>query len=165
MEITVKRIYFRDTYTIGAIQVNGKYLMDTLEPRAINWQTEQKTAGKTAIPEGRYRIGIAYSKTFKRKMPYLQNVPHFVGIMIHTGNTEKNTRGCILVGKAQAIRDKTTTPTEQPRGYITGEISRDNYRLTESRIHFNRLYAQIEEAIDSGEEVWVTVRSPREWTA
>lgn len=165
MEITVKRIYFRDTYTIGAIQVNGKYQMDTLEPRAINWQKEKKVAGLTAIPEGRYRVQIAYSKTFKRKMPYLQNVPNFVGIMIHTGNTAKNTRGCILVGKAQAIRDKTTTPTEQPRGYITGEISRDNYRLTESRIHFNRLYAQIEEAIDSGEEVWVTVRSPREWKA
>lgn len=142
MEITVKRNYFRDTYTIGAIQVNGKYQMDTLEPRAINWQKEQKVAGKTAIPEGRYRVQIAYSKTFKRKMPYLQNVPNFVGVMIHTGNTAKNTRGCILVGK------NTTVGT-----------------LTESRIHFNRLYAQIEEAIDSGEEVWVTVRSHKEWKA
>ena len=142
MEITVKRIYFRDTYTIGAIQVNGKYQMDTLEPRAINWQKEKKVAGLTAIPEGRYRVQIAYSKTFKRKMPYLQNVPHFVGIMIHTGNTAKNTRGCILVGKNTAVGT-----------------------LTESRIHFNRLYTQIEEAIDSGEEVWVTVRSPREWKA
>ena len=142
MEITVKRIYFRDTYTIGAIQVNGKYQMDTLEPRAINWQKEKKVAGLTAIPEGRYRVQIAYSKTFKRKMPYLVNVPNFVGIMIHTGNTAKNTRGCILVGKNTAVG-----------------------KVTESRIHFNRLYAQIAEAIDSGEEVWVTVRSPREWKA
>ena len=142
MEITVKRTYFRDTYTIGAIQVNGKYQMDTLEPRAIDWQKEQKVAGKTAIPEGRYRLCIDYSKTFKRKMPYLLSVPNFVGVMIHTGNTAKNTRGCILVGK------NTATGT-----------------LTESRIHFNRLYAQIEEAIDSGEEVWVTVRSPRQWKA
>ena len=105
MEITVKRIYFRDTYTIGAIQVNGKYQMDTLEPRAINWQKEKKVAGLTAIPEGRYRVQIAYSKTFKRKMPYLMNVPNFVGIMIHTGNTAKNTRGCILVGHAQHDND------------------------------------------------------------
>lgn len=142
MEITVKRIYFRDTYTIGVIQVNGKYQMDTLEPHAINWQKEKKVAGKTAIPEGRYRVQIAFSKTFKRKMPYLMNVPNFVGIMIHTGNTAKNTRGCILVGKNTAVG-----------------------MVTESRIHFKRLYAQIEEAIDSGEEVWVTVRSPLGWKA
>ena len=152
MEITVKRIYFRDTYTIGAIQVDGKYQMDTLEPRAINWQKEKKVAGLTAIPEGRYRVQIAYSKTFKRKMPYLMNVPNFVGIMIHTGNTAKNTRGCILVGHAQ--HDNASL-----------RYDNDNYRLTESRIHFNRLYAQIAEAIDNGEEVWVTIRSPREWKA
>ena len=60
MEITVKRIYFRDTYTIGAIQVNGKYLMDTLEPHAIPWKDNpfigqkagERRAGQTAVPEG-----------------------------------------------------------------------------------------------------------------
>ncbi len=141
MEITLKRIYFRDTYTIGAIQVDGKYLMDSLEPRAIDWHKEKKVAGVTAIPEGRYRIGLAYSKTFKRMMPYLKNVPEFTGVMIHTGNTAKNTRGCILVGKNTTVG-----------------------ALSESRIHFNRLYPQIEDAIKSGQEVWLTVRSIRGWT-
>lgn len=150
MEITLKRTYFRDTYTIGAIQVNGQYLMDTLEPHAINWQTEQKTVGKTAIPEGRYRVQIDFSKTFKRKMPYLVNVPHFTGIMIHTGHTEKNTRGDILVGKS----------TSQQVGKSTSRCC-----LTDSRVNFNRLYSLIEEALDLGEEVWVTVRSPRGWKA
>ena len=155
MEITLKRIYFRGTYTIGAIQVNGKYQMDTLEPRAINWQTEKKVAGKTAIPEGRYRVQIAYSKTYKRRMPYLLDVPNFVGIMIHTGNTAQNTRGCILVGRAQMDNDNDDDDDDKVR----------QYRLTDSRIHFNRLYAQIEEALENGEEVWVTVRSYKGWKA
>lgn len=148
MNITVKRIYFRNTYTIGALQVENpethkmEYFCDTLEPHAINWQKEKKTAGLTAIPEGRYAVTIRYSKTFKRKMPFLLDVPQFVGIMIHTGNTAKNTRGCILVG----------------RNTLVGQV-------TESRIHFQKLYRMIEESIDSGEEVWVTVRSSKDWHA
>lgn len=148
MNITVKRIYFRKSYTIGALQVENpethkmEYFCDTLEPHAINWQTEQKTAGLTAIPEGRYRVSIRYSRTFKRNMPFLENVPHFTGIMIHTGNTAKNTRGCILVGKNSLVA-----------------------QVTESRIHFQKLYKLISEAIEDGEKVWVTVRSYKDWRA
>lgn len=82
-------------------------------------------------------------------MPYLQNVLNFVGVMIHTGNTAKNTRGFTLVGRDQN----------------DNEEDNDNYRLNGSRIQFNRLYAQIAEAIDNGEEVWISIRSPREWEA
>ncbi len=158
MIITLKRIYFKGTFTLGALQIRtennpeylvSKYFCDTLEPHAIDWSKEEKVAGKTAIPCGRYRVTLRYSRTFKRKMPYLENVPHFTGIMLHTGNTaEKHSRGCILVGKAVPPSDDDTS---RDKATVIG-------RLTDSRITFKKLYKLIEEAFDYGESVWVVVK-------
>ena len=35
----------------------------------------------------------------KRVLPYLHDVPHFLGILIHPGVDEKSSSGCIIVGK------------------------------------------------------------------
>ena len=32
-------------------------------------------------------------------MPRLLNVPHFDGILIHYGNTEQDSAGCVIVGQ------------------------------------------------------------------
>ena len=39
------------------------------------------------------------SPKFKRELPRLLNVPHFEGILIHRGNTDKDSSGCILLGE------------------------------------------------------------------
>lgn len=59
---------------------------------------EIKVLGKTAIPYGRYEVGISYSNRFKKVMPIVLNVPGFDGIRIHNGNTEHHTEGCPLIG-------------------------------------------------------------------
>lgn len=60
---------------------------------------EVKVWGQTCIPAGTYTIRWQYSPHFKKRMPYLQDVPGFTGVMIHTGNKVEHTRGCLLVGK------------------------------------------------------------------
>lgn len=65
--------------------------------------SETKVYGQTAIPTGEYQITITYSNRFKKLMPLLNNVPGFAGIRIHTGNTDKDSDGCILVGKNKVV--------------------------------------------------------------
>lgn len=111
MNITLNRIAKKAKYTIGKLYINDKYFCDTLEDtdRGLTQSmTEQqigskKVYGETAIPTGTYRIIISYSNKFKKQMPLLLNVPGFAGIRIHSGNTEKDSLGCILVGKNKSV--------------------------------------------------------------
>lgn len=99
MKIQVKRIAKKDTYTIGKMFIDGVYFCDTIEDRCINWDIDSKINGKTAIKEGTYKVVLTVSNRFKRLLPLLINVPNFDGIRIHSGNTEHDTEGCILVGE------------------------------------------------------------------
>lgn len=107
MKLLLRRIAKRDTYTIGRLYIDGKYFCDTLEDTDRNLTSEmdeeyireQKVYGKTAIPSGVYQVQITYSPKFKKNMPLVKDVKGFQGIRIHSGNTDKDTEGCILVGK------------------------------------------------------------------
>lgn len=111
MNIILNRIAKKAKYTIGKLYINDKYFCDTLEDTdrgLTQYMTEQqigskKVYGETAIPTGTYRIIISYSNKFKKQMPLLLNVPGFAGIRIHSGNTEKDSLGCILVGKNKSV--------------------------------------------------------------
>lgn len=107
MKIEVKRIYKGEEYTIGKMYVNGEYFCDTLEDKVrdlnkdgdLNDKGEGKVYAETAIPYGEYEVVVNHSPKFKRMLPRLLNVPHFEGILIHRGNTAKDSAGCILVGE------------------------------------------------------------------
>ena len=107
MEIQLKRIARKPTYTIGRLSINGHYICDTLEPTDRGLEQNMtldeiksvKIKGKTAIPAGRYKVIMSYSPKFKKTLPLLLNVPAFSRILIHAGNTAKDTQGCILCGK------------------------------------------------------------------
>ena len=98
------------TYTIGYLYDGVRRLCATLEDPVrelvdlnndgdFNDEGEGKIYGQTAIPAGKYELKMLHSPTFKRLMPYLQDVPGFSYVMIHPGNTAEHTRGCILVGE------------------------------------------------------------------
>ena len=104
------------------MSVDGKYFCDTLEDtERLFWSLSNflgklvgiKVQDKTAIPRGKYRVIMAYSNRFKKRLPLLLDVPQFTGILIHSGNTVQDTSGCILVGtvdKTNNIKAGTSTP-------------------------------------------------------
>lgn len=99
MTLLLKRIALRDTYTIGKLYIDGVYRCDTIEDKVRNLDKEKKVYGETAIPYGTYKVSWTYSPKFKKYMPLLEDVPHFAGIRIHSGNTAKDSLGCIIVGE------------------------------------------------------------------
>ena len=111
MRIELVRIAFKSTYTIGKLYVDGKYFCDVLEDvdRGLDSSMteseilEKKVKGQTAIPTGHYVINITYSPKYKRMMPLLLDVKGFSGIRIHSGNSSKDTEGCLLVGKNKKV--------------------------------------------------------------
>lgn len=111
MRIELVRIAFKNTYTIGKLYVDGKYFSDVLEDvdRGLDSSMSEseilkkKVKGETAIPTGHYVINITYSPKYKRMMPLLLDVKGFSGIRIHSGNTAKDTEGCLIVGKNKQV--------------------------------------------------------------
>ena len=70
-----------------------------VDPKLLDaWVRSWKIDGVTAIPAGRYLLAWTWSNTFKKFTLQAINVPGFGGIRIHSGNTSKDTRGCIIPG-------------------------------------------------------------------
>ena len=148
MELILKRIAKRKTYTIGRLYIREQvmdeylpgnedhYFCDTLEPTWRDYEHgAYKVKGRSAIPEGRYAVVISWSQKFGAWLPILLGVPKFEGIRIHAGNTAKDTEGCILVGK-----------------------NREVGKVLDSRKWLYELKQKIVEAKDRGESVWITVK-------
>lgn len=109
--LELKRIARKATYTVGRLYVDGKYFCDTLEDvdRGLT-QTMPlteikriKVMRRTAIPAGTYNMIVNLSPAKQRLLPRLLNVPGFDGILIHRGNTDADSSGCILVGENKQV--------------------------------------------------------------
>lgn len=132
MELLVQRIAKRSDYTIGRLFVDGRYLCDTLEDKVR--EPGVKVPGETAIPAGRYRVIVNVSPKFGRELPRLLDVPGFDGILIHRGNSARDSAGCVLLGE-----------------------NKEKGRVVNSTPYEVRLTKLIKDAIEKGEEVWITV--------
>lgn len=121
MKLQLKRIAKKATYTIGKLYIDGAYFCDTLEDKdrglASNMSVaeikQKKIPSETAIPTGTYQVTMnVVSPKFKNsskysfcggKLPRLLDVPGYDGVLIHIGNTDKNSAGCILVGQNKVV--------------------------------------------------------------
>mgnify|MGYP003651949720 FL=1 len=109
MQLEVLRFNYGKDSTNGMLFEinNGKreFLCYTLEDES----REEKVWGETCIPEGEYCLGLRttgglhskYSKRFAdihSGMLHVLDVPNFKYILIHCGNTDEDTAGCLLLG-------------------------------------------------------------------
>ena len=130
MKLLLKRIAKMEKYTIGKLYVDGEYFADTLEDADRNLTSTMskdeiakvKVYGKTAIPTGTYVVDMntvspkfgkrSWAQPYEGKVPRLQDVPGYEGVLIHPGNTADDTSGCILVGrnkvKGQVVESQNT---------------------------------------------------------
>lgn len=128
MKLTLTRIFKGSGYTIGKLAIDGAYFCDTLEdkvralpascydtPKGNVCRCREKIYARTAIPAGIYKITMEHSPRFGRVLPYLHDVPHFLGILIHAGNTADDSAGCIIVGrnkvKGKVLESRATLQT------------------------------------------------------
>ncbi len=148
MELYLKREDM-PRYTIGYLYVDGRPFCDVLERKNRGLRASmstreilaRKVPGDTAIPAGRYRVTLKVrSPKFSSRpeygwcrgfLPRLSSVPGFSGVLIHAGNTEKASRGCLLVG-----------------------IMQRPGRLISSMDTLKRLYAKMQK--ETG-EIWITI--------
>lgn len=130
MQLLLVRTFRGQSYTIGKLYVDGKYVCDTIEDadRGLSdSMTEEevkrkKKYGITAIPIGCYKVVMnvvspkfkdrSWAKPYGGKIPRLKDVKGFEGVLIHVGNTAQDSLGCILVGenkvKGQVINSTAT---------------------------------------------------------
>lgn len=113
MFLQLKRKHLLEDCTIGMLLIEGIFECFTLEDVV---RSGPKISTKTAIPEGEYSVIVNESPKFRKRLPRLERVPGFTGILIHGGNTAEDTSGCILVGQqvsGNRIVAGTSTPAIQ----------------------------------------------------
>ena len=147
MKLDVIRHQFGSDATNGILLVDGIFECFTLEDQV---RDGEKVMSETAIPLGEYEIKFRtvggydaryqkkYGTTWHKGMLELQDVPNFKYILIHTGNTDEHTAGCLLVGETQQDLDKGKD------GFVGG--SGDAYK---------KLYPKVRDALLNGEKVTI----------
>ena len=151
MRIDLIRYNSTNNYTDGMLLIDGKFQCYTIEDEGRT----KKMYGETRIPNGYYDVTFRKEGRFHNKytnkfdfhkgMLLISNAPdsklvtknmEFQYILIHIGNTDKDTAGCILVGQ---------------------QANSDRNLIGQSTIAYKKFYPIIADALEKGEEVKIHV--------
>lgn len=133
MELRVNRFKRTEKATLGRLFIDGTVECYTLED--VVRPDGEKVDGATAIPASTYNVIIDASIRFKRDMPHVMDVPGFTGVRIHSGNTDADTEGCILLGT---------------------KIENDDF-ISGSKVAFDSFFKKLKTAFDAGEDVSILI--------
>lgn len=116
MELYLKRHTYSENYTLGNLTfANEDISIPTVEDKVR--PNGEKVYGETAIPAGRYKVSLDvvspkfsqypfYMEVCEGKLPRLQDVPGFSGILLHCGINEENSLGCPILNKRNGSLEK-----------------------------------------------------------
>ena len=145
MKLQVIRTQFGTDATNGLLFINGIFECYTLEDQ----YQAVKVMHETCIPEGTYDIKFRktggfhakYTERYKNAhygMLHIQDVPNFTYILIHTGNTDEHTSGCLIVGETQQDL----------------EVSKDGF-IGSSAVAYKKMYAKVAGQLLQGKDVTI----------
>lgn len=134
MKLLVERFTSDKDATISIVYLDNVFQCFGLEDE----YREDKVASETRIPAGSYKVGLrntgGFNARYEQKfsdihqgMLHVQDVPGFEFILIHVGNTDENTAGCLLVGTGARAAE--------------GDMS-----IQSSRVAYKKLYSKVIEA-------------------
>ena len=144
MQLEVLRFSSENDSTSGLLfnitNGNRRFLAYTLEDE----YREEKETHETRIPAGTYNVTLRTEGGFHQRyvtkyggmhkgMLWVRDVPGFEYILIHTGNTDEHTSGCLLLGDTQ------TNNQIKEDGFIGSSVQA-----------YKRVYPQIAKVLEEG---------------
>ena len=149
MKLKVLRFSSQEDSTSGLLFLEGKKGLEFLCYTLEDERRVLKVKGETRVPSGTYKLELrtegGFHEKYKKKyggfhkgMLHVTNVPNFEYILIHTGNTDEHTAGCLLVGDSQE----------------NNAIIKDGF-IGKSVNAYKRIYPNISRAIERNEEVTI----------
>lgn len=149
MNLKVLRFSSQSDSTSGLLFVEHSEYLDFLCYTLEDEHRNTKTYGDTRIPSGTYKISLrtvgGMHEKYKQRFPdihkgmlWIQDVPNFEYILIHCGNTDKDTAGCLLLGDSQKNN------IIYPKGFVGSSAQA-----------YKRIYPLITEALEKGKEVTI----------
>lgn len=142
LHLTLIRKWKNADYTIGQLYAGGRLICNTVEDadRGLNMHMSEaeikkiKIHSETAIPTGTYKLAVTMSPKFGRKLIEVLNVPGYLGIRVHKGNSAKDSAGCVIPGN-----------------------NTEKGKVTNSTKYEELLTSMVDSAIKNGEDAYLTI--------
>ena len=149
MKLKVLRFSSQEDSTSGLLFLESEQGLEFLCYTLEDENRALKIKGETRVPAGTYKLELrtegGFHERYKKKyssfhkgMLHVTNVPNFEYILIHTGNTDEHTAGCLLVGDSQE----------------NNVIIKDGF-IGKSVNAYKRIYPNISKAINRNEKVTI----------
>lgn len=143
----MQRILGERDYTLGILSFDAlQCSLFVLEDE----HRDQKVPGETCIPAGHYALTIRKVETaltlkYRKRFPWFKyhievdGVRGFDNIYIHVGNTDEDTKGCLLLGLDASL--------DKPNGQISRSVQA--YEL---------FYKSVYPMLERGDDIYIDIK-------